>query len=91
MLNSAQITYEVAMIRDGDNWPHWPVLPVKNVNLPVTAPNRHGIVLAMDLTRVWFINLYELQAGKIGPQLKGRDSVAFGSVEEMVTAGWIGD
>lgn len=89
MLDPKKVAAEVTAIRDQDNWPMWPVLPVKTVASAKTR--EYGIILAGDMTTVWFVNIYELKAGAIAPQLEGRHSITFDSVEEMVTAGWIGD
>lgn len=89
-LSSTQVQIELAAINDQDSWPHWPVLPVKEISKPANE-RRHGIVLASDLTTVWLINLFTLKSGKIAPQLAGHESIKFSTVEEMVASGWIGD
>jgi hypothetical protein len=78
---------ECAAIRKEDNWPRWPVLPVKK-----SGGYDIGIVIAGELTRVWLVNMFDLEQGIYRADLEARyKSITYESVEAMVADGWMGD
>lgn len=92
-LSEEQVAQEAEWIRE-KSWPLFPVLPVKNLRRhePDTAEGEDlGLVIYPDLTKVWLMNLVDLKTGLIAPQLEGRRCLEFGTVEDMVRAGWVGD
>lgn len=103
-LTEEQIAEEVRMIDMEAGWPVWPVLPVKNIHRGAQDYPRDkevGITRAIyglgdrepkNLSRrIYFINLFELKTGTLGPQLQDVPFEDFENTEAMVRAGWIGD
>jgi hypothetical protein len=87
----AFVEAESARIRNEDQWPHWPVLPMKKKIVGQAWP-KLGIVVAGDLAIVYLRLLPELKAGvSLGMQLQGCPTIKYASVEEMVADGWMGD
>lgn len=85
---------EAGFIADLSQWPRWPVLPVKYRGTDHDEkPGDHtcGIVLATAPHTVILVNLWDLQNGDLRPQIAGKETIEFDSIEEMVRAGWIGD
>lgn len=93
-LTDAQVAEEMRMIEMEPGWPRWPVLPVKNIRRgekDYPDDQEVGILIAGNLTTVYFKNLWDLQNGALGPQLEGVPTATYESVEALVRDGWIGD
>lgn len=95
-LTEAEIAEEVRRIKTEENWPLWPILPVKNIhrNEPGYEGEGLGIVTAgrSDVPfTIHLINLLQLKKGKLAPQLEGVPTLEFPRGEDAVREGWVGD
>lgn len=98
-MTEEEVADETHMIRAHELWPVWPVLPVKNgLDRDERGWPRHGIIVSGGLragvqepVKVYIVNLFDLKTGPLGPQLEGKETIEFETVETMVRAGWIGD
>ena len=94
VLSDDEVAEEASFIEKETHWPLWPVLPVKNVNrggLNHPKDEEIGIMVAGHGPKVYLIGLYDLEGGPITAQLEGIRALVFGSLRELVEAGWIGD
>lgn len=102
-LTDEQIAHEVAQIENQDDWPLWPVLPMKLLGKHGSAawlaaqgdpePWNGGLALmfAHSTTTIYAMTLFSLHAGALAPQLEGVERLEFESTEALVRAGWVGD
>jgi len=79
---------ELELVNDEDRWPHWPVLPVKR-HREGDMPDL-GVIVAGRST-VYLVNLFQLRAGPLGPQLEGVERKHYADREALIADGWVGD
>lgn len=101
-MNAEELTREAFWIDNEGGWPLWPVLPLKNIYRgdPNFKGPDHGMIIASPGNpdradnpprTLFFMNIFDLKAGALEPQLVNVPSVSFESTAAMVAAGWIGD
>jgi len=81
---------DVAMMKNPDAWPCWPVLPVKLYSKPDNFP-KCGFLFADGKPAIYMTNLYALDdrpGTTYKEKLEGVERVEFSSFEEMVATGW---
>lgn len=84
-LTEQEVAEEATRIRDIDNWPNSPLLPVK-----VLGGRELGVVTAYNLTQVFVVSILDWL--KMTPRQRAKLEVRnYDSVEAMIEAGWVGD
>jgi len=93
-----EIVEEARLMKTEEDWPLWPVLPVKHVdrNDPDHPKDQgFGIVtagLSGRPTYIYLIKLFQLKPKiPLSEQLADVPHLEFSSTEDAVRAGWIGD
>lgn len=80
----------VRMMQNPDDWPVWPVLPVKRRNSDGSSWPELGLMVAIHeyRYRVYHATIPELRQGPLAPQLATIDSTVYTDAEAIVDAGW---
>lgn len=77
---------DLRMIMDEDNWPRWPILPMKRDRQP-GRDKELGVVLAGSTSKIYLVNMFE--AKKIaGGTAEVKE---YASSEELLLDGWVVD
>ncbi len=92
MISEEKELSELEFFKREDDWPRWPLLPVKNrerMREQDGGSPRFGIVYAGNPYTVFVdVNLW----GKgLGERLEKATKEVFSSWEELIEAGWVGD
>lgn len=80
---------ELAFIKNPENWPRWPVLPVVARKPAGLLEQRCGLVHASDLTKVYFVNMFALASREPKPAtwaeaFAGVETKSFPDVEGLL-------
>ena len=77
------IAEEKKFILDTENWPHYPLLPVKRY---VNGHSQIGIMRATDLKTVYLVNIFN---DVIDLLTCGKEE--YESLDALLIDGWVGD
>ncbi len=89
---SEEIAFELRLMENEDNWPRWPLLPVKNRirmrDQDGGAP-MFGVIYAGNPHTVFVdVNIW---TGDLAKTLDNAKKERFSSWEKLIEAGWKGD
>ena len=91
MVNANRVQEDKLFLEDPDNWPNWPVCPVKRYWPGYTWPE-YGCVDAGSVKGrpiVMMLSLYDLPVSQ--ELLNKTERHRYSSVDEMLEAGWVVD
>lgn len=81
---------DVEFIKNSDNWPRWPCLPVKRY--PKDAMMESGFLIDDNTYTVYIGSIFRLKSNvDLGTQIKDMKQYKYKSAEEIVEDGWIVD
>jgi hypothetical protein len=75
-----------AFINKPEDWPKHPILPMKHIVPGVKKPDRFGVLVYPEITKIVIGNLHELPDNPTALAMLPNE--AYGTVEEMLDAGW---
>lgn len=81
---------DIDMMKHEDEWPLWPLLPVKKYPQPGCAPIV-GVLAAGQGPKVYLIGILDVKTGLLGDVLDGVPTKDFNSFEHLVAEGWMVD